>query len=173
MKFKQICIFYSNLHKKNRRSIFLKRNSYTNSYTNLTQILTQILCDVIDNITYYFLISSINLKAVYLSFHWFNDSWTRGFELVTRGFELVTRGFELVTHGLELVTRGFDFVTRRLELVTRGFELVTRVFELVTRGLELVTHASISSCFFYQFCWNLLKHVKLIVNCESFFENIL
>ena len=67
----------------------------------------------IDNVTYYFLIFNQNLKDVYLSFHWFNDSWTRGFELVTRGFELVTRGFELVTRGFELVTRGFELVTRR------------------------------------------------------------
>ena len=73
----------------------------------------------IDNVTSYLLISSKNLKAVYLSFHWFNDSRTRGFELVTTGFELVTREFKLVTREFELVTRGF-------ELVTRGFELVTR-----------------------------------------------
>ena len=77
----------------------------------------------IDNVTSYFLISSKNMKAVYLSFHWFNDSWTRGFELVTREFELVTRGFELVTREFELVTRGFELVTRGFELVTRGFEL--------------------------------------------------
>ena len=73
----------------------------------------------IDNVTSYLLISSKNLKAVYLSFHWFNDSRTRGLELVTTGFELVTREFKLVTREFELVTRGF-------ELVTRGFELVTR-----------------------------------------------
>ena len=43
-----------------------------------------------------FLISRLHkLKAVYLNFDWFNDSRTRGFELLTRGFELVTRGFEL------------------------------------------------------------------------------
>ena len=42
----------------------------------------------IDDITYYFLISTINLKGVYWSFHWFNDSWTREFELVTRGLPL-------------------------------------------------------------------------------------
>ena len=30
--------------------------------------------------------------AVFVSFHWLNDSWTRGFELVTCGFELVARG---------------------------------------------------------------------------------
>ena len=111
---------------------FLKRNSYTNSYTNP-------LWHEIDNITYYFLISSIILKAVYLSFHWFNDSWTRGFELVTRGLELATHGFELITCGFELVTRGFELVTRGFELVTRGFELVTRGLELVTRRFELVT----------------------------------
>ena len=68
----------------------------------------------IGNITSYFFISSKHLKANYLSFYWFNDSQTRGFELVTRGFELVTGGFELVTRGFELATRGF-------ELVTRGF----------------------------------------------------
>ena len=61
----------------------------------------------IDNVTYYFLISSKNLKDVYLNFHWFNDSWTRGFELVTRWFELVTREFELVARGFELITRGY------------------------------------------------------------------
>ena len=40
-----------------------------------------------------------NSKAVYLSFHRFADSWTRGFELITHGFELLTLGFELVTRG--------------------------------------------------------------------------
>ena len=43
-----------------------------------------------------------------MSFYWFNDSWTRGFELVTRGFEPVARGFELVTPRFELVTYGFE-----------------------------------------------------------------
>ena len=82
-----------------------------------------------DNVTSYFLICSKNLKAVYLSFHGFNDSRTRKFKLVTRGFELVTRGFVLVTRGFELVIRGF-------ELVTRGFELATREFELITVDLN-------------------------------------
>ena len=58
-----------------------------------------------------------HFKAVFLSFHWLNDSGTRGFELITRGFELITRGFKLVT-------RGFELVTRKVELVTRGFQLV-------------------------------------------------
>ena len=49
-------------------------------------------------------------KAVYLSFHWLNDSWTRGFELVTRGFKLVTRGFEIVTRKVELLTREFEIM---------------------------------------------------------------
>ena len=80
-----------------------------------------------------FLISSISLKAVYFSFHWFDDSWTRGFELLTRGFELVTRRLELVTGEFELVTRGFELVTCGFQLTTRGFELVTHGFELVTR----------------------------------------
>ena len=70
-----------------------------------------------------FLISSKRLMAVHLSFHWFNDSRTREFELVTRGFELVTPEFELVIRGFKLVT--FEF-----ELVTRGFELVTGEFKL-------------------------------------------
>ena len=114
-------------------------NFYSNSYTNP-------LWREIDNIIYYFLISSINLKAVYLSFTWFNNSWARGFELVTQGFELVTRGFELVTRGFELVTRGFELVTCGFELLTRGFELVTRRFELVTRGFELEL-LKFNSCF--------------------------
>ena len=104
MKFKQICILYSDLYKKKAFDIS-KKNSYT-----------KFLCDLeTDNVTY-FLISSKNLRALYLSFQWFNDSRTRGFELVTREFELVTREFELVTQGFELVTRGF-------ELVTCGFKL--------------------------------------------------
>ena len=40
-------------------------------------------------------IRKLNLKAAYLSFHWLNDSWTRGFELVTRGFELLLLNFKL------------------------------------------------------------------------------
>ena len=96
-------VFESPQKKKNKHSIFLK------------EILTKILVwnsfvTRIDNVTYYFLISSKNLKAVYLSFHWFNHSWTPGFELGTRGFELVTRGFELIT-------RGFEFLTRESELL--------------------------------------------------------
>ena len=62
----------------------------------------------IDNVTSYFLISTKNLKAVYLSFHWSNDCRTREFELVTREFELVTPGFELLIRGSELVARGFE-----------------------------------------------------------------
>ena len=80
-----------------------------------------------------------NFKPIYLNFHWLNDSWTRGFELVTRGFKLITRGLELVTRGFELVTRRFELVIRRSEVVTRGFELVARGFKLPTRGFELVT----------------------------------
>ena len=37
----------------------------------------------------------LRIKAVYLTFHWLNDSWTHGFEIVTHGFELITRGFEI------------------------------------------------------------------------------
>ena len=84
-----------------------------------------------------FLISSKNFKAVYLSFHWFIDSRTRGFELVTCELKLVTRDFGLVTRGFELVTREFKLVTCEFELVTRGFELVTREFELGACGFEL------------------------------------
>ena len=49
------------------------------------------------------------MKAVYLRFHWFNYSRTRGSELVTREFEVVTNGFELAT-------REFEFAIRRFEL---------------------------------------------------------
>ena len=105
MTFKEIYILYLNLHKKTGIQFFLKKF--------LHKCFFKIpLWREIDNITFYFLISSINLKAVYLSFHWFNDSWTRLFELVTRGFELVTREFEFVTREFELVTRGFELVTR-------------------------------------------------------------
>ena len=96
---------------------FSKRNSYTNAclqFLHDAKLITSLLI---------FLISGKKLTAVYFSFRWFNDSLTRGFELVTREFELVTRGFELVTRESELVTRGFKLVTREYELVTRGFEL--------------------------------------------------
>ena len=43
--------------------------------------------------------------SVYLNFHWINDSWTPGFEVVTLGFKLVTRGFQLVTRKVELEAR--------------------------------------------------------------------
>ena len=59
-----------------------------------------------------FSISSKKVKAVYLSFHLFNDSRTRGFELVTRAFELVTRESELKTRGIGLIICGFELVTR-------------------------------------------------------------
>ena len=131
MKFKQIYILYSNLHIKDRHSVFLKEI--------LTQMLFKIpLWSEIDNVTY-FVISSKNLKALYLTIHWSNDSRTRGFELVSRRFELVTRGFQLVTHRFELVTCGFEHITQAFELVTRGFELVTREFELLNQEFQLVT----------------------------------
>ena len=80
----------------------------------------------------------ILIKA--LTIYWFNDSWIRGFELVTRGFELVTRGFELVTCGFELVTCGFELVTCGFGLVTGGFELVTGGFEFQLVTLVLPYH---------------------------------
>ena len=46
-----------------------------------------------------------NFEAVYLNFHWLNDSWSREFEPLTLGFELVTRGLERVTRRFELITR--------------------------------------------------------------------
>ena len=49
-------------------------------------------------------------KTVYLSFYWFNDSWTREFELATREFELTTRRFELVSCKAELMAPEFEFV---------------------------------------------------------------
>ena len=130
-------IFYIRISTKKQAFDFPKTNSYTNA-------CLKFLCDAkLITSPLIFLILSKNLKGVYLSFHWFNDSQTRGFELVTRVFELVPRGFELVTHGFELITRGFELVTREFELVTcgwtRGFELVTRRFELVARGFELLT----------------------------------
>ena len=149
MKFKQICIlyrgfisnfitwnlsksiFYIRISTKKQAFDFSKWNSYTNTCLKFlcdAKLITSLLT---------FLISSKKLKAVYLSFHWFNDCRTRGFELVTRGFELVTRGFELVTRGFELVTREFELVTRGFELVTRGFELATRRFELVLLNFNL------------------------------------
>ena len=134
-------IFYIRISTKKHAFHFFKRSSYTNA-------CLKFLCD-----TKLLTILSKNMKAVYFSFHWFNDSRTSEFELVTRRFELVTGEFELVTRGFELVTRWFELVTRELELVTRGFELVTRGFKLVTRGFELVTRRyelvllNFNSCF--------------------------
>ena len=62
--------------------------------------------------------------VLYLSFHWLNNSWIRGFEPVTHRFKLVTCEFELVTRGFKLVTREFEGATRKIELVSRKFELV-------------------------------------------------
>ena len=112
---------------------FSKRNSSTNACLKLlcdAKLITPLLM---------FAISSKKLKTVYLSFHWFNDSRTCGFDHVTCKFELINREFELATRALELVTRRFELVTRRFEPVTHGFELVTRGFILVTRGFELIT----------------------------------
>ena len=141
MKFKQIYILYSNLHtQKNRYSIFLKTNSYTNTRLKFrcdAKLITSLL---------FFLISTKNLKAVYLSFHWFDDSWNRWYELVTPELKLLPRRFELTTREFELITPGFELVTRGNELVTYGFELVTCGFELVTRGFELA-HLNLNLCF--------------------------
>ena len=46
--------------------------------------------------------------AVFMSFHGFNVSWTRGFKLLTRGFKLVTRGLKLLTRGFELALLNFN-----------------------------------------------------------------
>ena len=83
MKFKQIYILYSNLHKKTDIRFFWKK--FLHKYLFKVPLWREI-----DNATSYFLISSKNLEAVCLSFHWFNDSLTRESELVTRGFVLVT-----------------------------------------------------------------------------------
>ena len=87
--------------KKNRHSIF-ERNSCRNACFKFlcnTKLITSLLV---------FLICSKTLIAFYLSFRWFNDSWTRAFELVTYEFELLTRGFELVTCGFGILTFGFE-----------------------------------------------------------------
>ena len=62
-----------------------------------------------------------NFEAVYLRFHWLNDSWTCGFELITSEFELVTHGFDLIICGFELITGGFELVTREVELIKEEF----------------------------------------------------
>ena len=92
---------YSDLHKKT--NIRFSKKKFLHKYVFKIPLWREF-----DKITCNFLISSINLKIIYLSFHWFNDSWTCGHELVTRGFELVTRGFENVTPGFELVAREFE-----------------------------------------------------------------
>ena len=108
----------------------------------------------IDNVTSYFLISSKNLKAVYLSFHWFNDSRTRGFELVTREFELVTRGFEL-----------------EFWILTCAFKLSTRAFKLSTRNSLLVTHVlpnhTIYSPLNIKFSMTFSIYLKIIKNISN------
>ena len=86
MKFKQIYISYLNLHKKQVFNFFKKK--FLHKYLFKVPLWREI-----DNVTHYLLISSKNLKAVYLSFHWFNDSWTCGFELVPRGFVLAFLNF--------------------------------------------------------------------------------
>ena len=88
-----------------------------------------------------YLIKTLNLskwgsfKAVYLSFHWFDDIWTRGFGLITREFVLLTRRFELVTCRFELLTRGFEIIT--LESCTRNSWIWTRGFELAVLNFNL------------------------------------
>ena len=55
-----------------------------------------------------------DFKAVYLSFHWLNNSWSRGFELATRKVELVTPEFELLGLNLPFWSSAcaFKFSTR-------------------------------------------------------------
>ena len=77
-----------------------------------------------------------NFNAVYLSFHWLNDSRTRGFKFITRGLELISRVFELVARGLELITHGFKLVTREFEFGSCKVELVTREFELAVLNFK-------------------------------------
>ena len=88
MKFKQIYILYSNLHKKTGIRIFWKK------FLHKCLFNIPLWCKI-DNVTSYFLISSKNLKAVYFIFYWFNDSWTRRFELMTYEFQFVTRDLNL------------------------------------------------------------------------------
>ena len=84
-----------------------------------------------------------NFKAVYFSFHWFNDSWTRGFELVIRGFELVTRGFKLATRGIELATRKVELVTR--EFRNRNSQIWTRKFQFQLVLLSFQSYKLVTS----------------------------
>ena len=87
-----------------------------------------------------------NFNAVYLSFHWLNDSRTREFELVTRGFKFITRGLELISRVFELVARGLELITPGFKLVTREFEFGSCKVELVTREFELAV-LNFKSCF--------------------------
>ena len=155
-------MFYIQISTKKQAFDFSKINSYTN-------ICLIFLCDAkLTTSLLVILISSKNLKAVYLSFHRFNDSGTREFELVTGEFELVTRGFKLAIRKFELVTREFELLTCGFELVTRGFELallninssfvcyqlVVLSFQLETRNSQRVT---CNSCFtISRFLWYLV-----------------
>ena len=67
MKFKQIYILYSNIYKETGIRFFKKK------FLHKCLFKIPLWCKI-DSITSYFLISSENLKAVYFSFHWFNDS---------------------------------------------------------------------------------------------------
>ena len=126
MKFKQIYILYSNLQKKLGIRFFLKKLIH--------KCLFKIpLWREIDNVTFYFLISSKTLKIVYLSFHGFNDSRTRGFKLVTRGFEIdfwiLTRAFQLSTRNSQLLTRVLPYYLQQYPFLKKGFRFSENLFQ--------------------------------------------
>ena len=91
---------------------FSKRNSYTNTCLKFlcdAKLITSLLI---------FLISGKKFKAVYFSFHWFNDSRTCEFELV------------IMNLNSELVDMNSHFW-----ILTRTFKLLIRAFKLSTRNL--------------------------------------
>ena len=95
----------------------------------------------IDNVTSYFLISSKTLKAVYLSFHGFNDSRTRGFELVTRGFEIgfwiLTRAFQLSTRNSQLLTRVLPYYLQQYPFFKKGFRFSENLFKICWKTFKM------------------------------------
>ena len=61
-----------------------------------------------------------NIKAIYLSFNWLNDSWTRYSWIWTRNSWIWTRNSWIWTRNLWIWTRTFEF-----QLVLLSFQIVT------------------------------------------------
>ena len=80
-----------------------------------------------------------NIKAIYLSFNWLNDSWTRNSWIWTRNSWIWTRNLWIWIRTFEfhLAVLSFQLVTNNSELLTRKSRFTISQEKEVQRSLML------------------------------------